>query len=109
MLRADARVRRQAAGAPKFHACSLVTVRLIVTLGSLLIEYGSLTNPYQSVTPPRVELLTRIGLNPSATRTAIFTPAQGHGPWLLGVTAAGLIAYGIFSMLLARYRRMVIR
>ncbi len=34
---------------------------------------------------------------------------QPYGPWLLGVTAAGLIAYGIFSMIQARYRRMVVR
>lgn len=34
---------------------------------------------------------------------------QPYGPWLLGATAAGLIAYGIFSVMLARYRRMVIR
>jgi uncharacterized protein DUF1206 len=34
---------------------------------------------------------------------------QPYGQWLLGITATGLIAYGIFSMMLARYRRMVIR
>lgn len=34
---------------------------------------------------------------------------QPYGPWLLGVTAVGLIAYGLFSLMQARYRRMVIR
>lgn len=34
---------------------------------------------------------------------------QPYGPWLLGVTAAGLIAYGIYSVMLARYRRMTVR
>jgi uncharacterized protein DUF1206 len=34
---------------------------------------------------------------------------QPYGQGLLGITAAGLIAYGIFSVMLARYRRMVIR
>lgn len=34
---------------------------------------------------------------------------QPYGQWLLGVTAAGLIAYGIFSIMLARYRRMVVK
>ena len=29
-----------------------------------------------------------------------------HGPWLLGVTAAGLLAYGVFSALESRYRKV---
>lgn len=35
--------------------------------------------------------------------------AQPFGPWLLGVIAAGLIAYGGYVLVEARYRRMVIR
>jgi hypothetical protein len=31
---------------------------------------------------------------------------QPHGPWLLGIVAVGLIAYGIFNLAQARYRRM---
>lgn len=31
---------------------------------------------------------------------------QSHGPWLLGVVALGLIAYGIYMLVLARYRRI---
>ena len=31
---------------------------------------------------------------------------QGHGPWLLGVVAVGLIAYGALSLVDARYRRI---
>lgn len=34
---------------------------------------------------------------------------QAYGKWLLGITAAGLIAYGLYSVILARYRRIVIR
>ncbi len=34
---------------------------------------------------------------------------QPYGRWLLWVTAAGLMAYGAFSIVLARYRRMLIR
>ena len=34
---------------------------------------------------------------------------QPFGPWLLGVAAVGLIAYGVFMLIEARYRRMVIR
>jgi hypothetical protein len=34
---------------------------------------------------------------------------QPYGPWLLGLTAAGLMAFGFFSILLARYRRMMIK
>lgn len=30
--------------------------------------------------------------------------AQPAGPWLLGVVAAGLAAYGVFNLLMARYR-----
>lgn len=31
---------------------------------------------------------------------------QPYGPWLLGVVAVGLVAYGVFSALEARYRRV---
>ncbi|HEX9945565.1 MAG TPA: DUF1206 domain-containing protein [Thermoanaerobaculia bacterium] len=33
---------------------------------------------------------------------------QPHGPWLLGLVALGLIAFGAYSILLARYRRIVV-
>ncbi len=32
---------------------------------------------------------------------------QPHGEWLLGATAVGLAAFGVYSFLLARYRRIV--
>ena len=32
--------------------------------------------------------------------------AQPYGPWILGFVALGLIAYGIYSLLEARYRRI---
>jgi hypothetical protein len=34
---------------------------------------------------------------------------QPFGPWLLGAVAAGLVAYGLFALVEARFRRMVIR
>jgi len=34
---------------------------------------------------------------------------QPAGPWLLGIVAAGLIAYGLFMLVQARYRRMLLR
>jgi hypothetical protein len=34
--------------------------------------------------------------------------SQPFGPWLLGVVAVGLAAYGLFLLVQARYRRMVI-
>jgi hypothetical protein len=34
---------------------------------------------------------------------------QPFGPWLLGVVATGLVLYGLFMMVQARYRRLVIR
>lgn len=33
--------------------------------------------------------------------------SQPHGPWLLGIVAIGLIAYGAYSFLQARYRKIV--
>ena len=33
---------------------------------------------------------------------------QPHGPWLLGLVALGLVAFGAHSLLLARYRRIVV-
>lgn len=32
--------------------------------------------------------------------------SQPQGPWLLGATAAGLVAYGLFALVQARYRRI---
>jgi hypothetical protein len=32
---------------------------------------------------------------------------QPFGPWLLGIVALGLVAYGIFMVIQARYRRMI--
>jgi hypothetical protein len=34
---------------------------------------------------------------------------QSFGPWLLGVLAVGLIAYGVYVLVEARYRRMIVR
>lgn len=31
---------------------------------------------------------------------------QPHGPWLLGLVAAGLMAFGFFELVQARYRRI---
>jgi hypothetical protein len=33
---------------------------------------------------------------------------QPFGPWLLGLVALGLVAYGLSMLLAARYRRMVL-
>jgi hypothetical protein len=34
---------------------------------------------------------------------------QSFGPWLLGIIAVGLMAYGVYVLVEARYRRMVLR
>ncbi len=34
---------------------------------------------------------------------------QPYGPWLLGSVAVGLVVYGVFAIILSRYRRIVIR
>jgi Domain of Unknown Function (DUF1206) len=33
---------------------------------------------------------------------------QPFGPWLLGVVALGLVAYGVYMLVLARYRRIIL-
>ena len=33
---------------------------------------------------------------------------KGYGPWLLGLAAAGLLAYGVFSLVEARYRKVLV-
>ena len=33
--------------------------------------------------------------------------AQPQGPWLLGLVAIGLVAYGLFMLVAARYRRLL--
>ena len=33
---------------------------------------------------------------------------QPFGPWLLGLLAVGLIAYAVYMLVAARYRRMVL-
>lgn len=34
-----------------------------------------------------------------------FLEDSGHGPWLLGIVAAGLVAYSIYMFLMAKYRK----
>ncbi len=34
-----------------------------------------------------------------------FLQDSGHGPWLLGIVAAGLVAYSIYMFLMAKYRQ----
>jgi len=33
---------------------------------------------------------------------------QSYGQWVLGIVALGLVAYGFYMLVLARYRRIVI-
>ena len=43
-----------------------------------------------------------IGLDGALQKLA----GASYGPWLLGVTAAGLVAYGVYCLADARYRRV---
>lgn len=58
-------------------------------------------------------VLAAIRSNPQEARGldgALATIAsQPFGPWLLGAAAVGLLAYGLYMFVEARYRRMVIR
>ncbi|MDZ7703416.1 MAG: DUF1206 domain-containing protein [Trueperaceae bacterium] len=38
-----------------------------------------------------------------------FIAAQPYGPWLLGSVAVGLAVYGVFAVILSRYRRVTVR
>jgi Domain of Unknown Function (DUF1206) len=63
-----------------------------VVIGSFLIRAGVHVNPGEAR-----------GLA-GALR---YLSAQDYGPWLLGGVGAGLIAYGLFSMVEGRYRQII--
>lgn len=60
-------------------------------------------------------LLIGAGLRADANEARGFDGAlqtlaeQPYGPWLLGIVALGLIGYGFFCLVEARYRRMILR
>ena len=64
-----------------------------VLIGGFLIGAALHANPAEA-----------IGLDGALAALA----AQPFGPYLLGLVAAGLAAYGLFALVEARYRRMVI-
>ena len=41
----------------------------------------------------------------TTTEVFSFIEESSYGSWLLGVVAAGLIAYAIYTFMLAKYRR----
>jgi len=65
-----------------------------LTIGGLLIVAATYRDPSQAQ-----------GLDGALATLA----SQPFGPYLLGLVAAGLAAFGIFALIEARYRRMVIR
>ena len=65
-----------------------------LTIGGLLIVAASHTNPREAQ-----------GLDGARATLA----GQPFGPYVLGLVAAGLAAYGLYALLEARYRRMVVR
>jgi hypothetical protein len=62
-----------------------------VLLGIFLIQAGLQSDPSEAG-----------GLGQALDTVA----AQPYGPWLLGLVALGLMAYGVFAVVLARYRRI---
>ena len=50
-----------------------------------------------------------VNSNPSKIKTTqeafAFIQESGYGPWLMGLVAAGLVAYAIYMFLMAKYRR----
>ena len=103
-----------------------VTLRTLRALALALdVTPGTLADgvsPHQSSSPLRREAMERIAAaavtgrplaNPREARGiggALHALArQPAGRWLFGAVAVGLAAYGLFVLLLARYRRMVIR
>ena len=58
--------------------------------------------PFSSVPPGSTSRRRR---SASTARSGSFAQAP-YGPVLLGLTAAGLLAYGLFCLVQARYRRV---
>lgn len=54
-------------------------------------------------------LQAALNSNPSQIKTTkeafSFIQSSGYGPWLMGLVAAGLVAYAIYMFLMAKYRR----
>jgi hypothetical protein len=65
----------------------------VVTIGGLLVAAAIHTNPGEAQ-----------GLDGALATLA----RQPFGPYLLGLVVAGLAAYGVFALVEARCRRMVI-
>jgi hypothetical protein len=64
-----------------------------VLIGSFLVQAARHANPSEAG-----------GLGEALATLA----QQTYGPWLLGIVAIGLMAYGLFAMVLARYRRIFV-
>lgn len=57
-------------------------------------------------------LVAAVQADPNETKglseSLVVIAEQPHGPWLLMIMAMGLAAYGVFMIVLARYRKMVL-
>ncbi|MFB2933823.1 DUF1206 domain-containing protein [Aerosakkonemataceae cyanobacterium BLCC-F154] len=65
---------------------------VFVVIGFFLIQAARFSNPNQAR-----------GFGEALATLA----GQPYGPWVLGIVAIGLLAYGIYTMVEARYRRIV--
>lgn len=65
---------------------------VLVVIGFFLIQAARFSNPNQAR-----------GFGGALAALA----GQSYGPWILGVVAIGLLAYGIYTMVESRYRRII--
>lgn len=66
---------------------------IYLVIGGFLISAGLQTDPQEAV-----------GIGQALGKLN----QQAYGPWVMGLVALGLVAYGIFALVLARYRRIFI-
>ena len=60
----------------------------------------------QELADPRYELVQQLLEYKRFKDTAHLLERQQHGEWILAAVAVGLVAYGLLSLLDARYRRI---
>jgi hypothetical protein len=88
-LEADETSRRWARGISRFGVAARGVVFALI--GSFLIRAAYDFNPHEAK-----------GLGGTLRTLA----AEPHGAWLLGIAALGLVAYGLYDFVLARFRRI---
>ena len=88
---------------PAVEEALLAFLDAVPTLGDCLLLNGDLSEVWFSDS----RVVPRRGFPVAATLATL--ARQPYGPTLLGVVAAGLLAYGAYAIVESRYRRMSVR